>query len=104
MSENLDEIEQIYDESHLDFPAACEVGKTMARMWATKLKADFPGERFRVYYTQYDNPIVRFHKVRPNEHVWQSDKELMDATDPSFRGALIYDTDYMDAPTVKRPL
>lgn len=104
VAEELDAIEEIYDESHLDFLAACEVGKTMARMWAMKLRSDFPGERFRVYYTQYDNPNVRFHKVRPNEHLWLSDKELMDATDTSFRGAVIYDTDYIDAPAVKKPL
>src|SRR5580658_6957956 len=90
VSKELDEIEEIYDESHPDFITACELGKTMARMWAIKLKADFPNERFRVYYTQHDNPIVRFHKVRPNEHVWLSDEELLDATDPSFRDALIY--------------
>ena len=73
----------------------------MAQVWATKLKADFPSERFRVYYTQYDNPIVRFHKVRPDEHMWMSDDELLDATDPSFRGALIYDTDRLARPTIK---
>ena len=74
----------------------------MARMWATKLKADFPNEQFCVYYTQYDNPIVRFHKVRSNEHVWLSDRELLDATDPSFRDALIYDTGHLAAPVVKK--
>lgn len=67
ISNELDEIEEIYDASHPDFITACELGKTMARMWAIKLKADFPNEHFRIYYTQYDNPIVRFHKVRSNE-------------------------------------
>ena len=102
ISKELDEIEEIYDESHPDFVRACELGKTMARMWAIKLKADFPNEQFRVYYTQYDNPIVRFHKVRPNEDVWLTDEELLDATDPSFRDALIYDTEHLAAPVVKR--
>ena len=50
----------------LIFVGACELGKQIARMWAVKLKADFPLDRFRVYYTQNDNPIVRFHKVRDN--------------------------------------
>jgi hypothetical protein len=102
ISEELDAIEEIYDESHPDFIIACELGRTMAQMWATKLKADFPDEHFRIYYTQYDNPIVRFHKVRSNEHVWLSDEELLKASDPSFRAAVIYDTDHLAAPVVKR--
>ena len=65
-----------------------------------KLKTDFPTERF--HYTQYDNPIVRFHKVRPDEHVWLSDEELLDASDPSFRATVIYDTDYLLSPVVKK--
>jgi len=67
VSEDLDVVEETYDVNHPDFADACELGKQMARMWAMKLKADFPRDRFRVYYTQYDNPIVRFHKVRENE-------------------------------------
>lgn len=102
ISNELDAIEEIYDSSHPDFTTACELGKTMARMWAIKLKADFPNEHFRVYYTQYDNPIVRFHKVRSNEHVWLSDKALLDATVPSFRDALIYDTKHLAVPLVKK--
>src|SRR5262249_47937221 len=101
VSEDLDEIEEIYDDTHPDFATACELGRKMAQMWAIKLKFDFPNERFRVYYTQYDNPIVRFHKVRPDEHVWLSDDELLGASDPSFRGAVILDTDYLMAPVVK---
>lgn len=74
----------------------------MAQMWATKLKTDFPGKRFRIYYTQHDSPIVRFHKVRPDEHVWLTDKQLLNASDPSFKDAVIYDTDNLTAPTIKR--
>ena len=102
ISEELDEIEEIYDETHPDFITACELGRKMAHMWAMKLKTDFPNERFRVYYTQYDNPIVRFHKVRPDEHVWLSDEELLGASDPSFRAAVIYDTEYLLSPVVKK--
>jgi hypothetical protein len=102
VSEELEEVEEIYDESHRDFITACELGRAIARIWATKLRADFPNERFRVYYTQHDNPVVRFHKVRPNEDVWLSDEDVLDETEPSFRNAIIYDTDYLAAPVVKK--
>ena len=84
--------EVLYDERHPDFPFACELGQRIAMLWALKLKADFPHWRFRVYYTQYDNPIIRFHRVREDEKPWLSDEALRDAVDPSFRNALIYDT------------
>jgi hypothetical protein len=96
--ETLDFVEQSYDETHPDFIAACEFGRVAARLWALKLKQDFPTERFRVYYTEYDNPIVRFHKVRSEESVWLSDHALRSATDPSFRNALIYDTAAIETP------
>jgi hypothetical protein len=97
-------VEETYDVNHPDFADACELGKQMARMWAMKLKADFPRDRFRVYYTQYDNPIVRFHKVRENEPQWLSDQQLTSATDRSFGSAVIYDTDYLDAPVAKKEI
>jgi hypothetical protein len=97
-SDQLDVIEDTYNHAHPDFIAACDVGIRMAEMWALKLKADFPQSRFRVYYTQYDNPVVRFHKVRVDEPVWLSDDALQSATDPSFRNAVIHDTDYLDRP------
>ena len=84
--------EVVYAEDHPDFVAACDLGRRIAFLWALKLKTDFPSERFRVYYTQYDNPIVRFHKVRDGEAYWLPDEVLQTATDPSFRDALIYDT------------
>jgi hypothetical protein len=102
MSKDLDVVEEIYDPTHPDFIGACKLGRTIARMWAIKLKADFPKDRFRVYYTQYDNPIVRFHKVRPNESDWLSDEGLRAATDPSFHEAMVYDTDHLDVIVVKR--
>lgn len=104
VSEDLDVVEETYDVNHPDFADACELGKQMARMWAMKLKADFPRDRFRVYYTQYDNPIVRFHKVRENEPQWLSDQQLQSATDRSFGGAVIYDTNYIDEPVRKREI
>jgi hypothetical protein len=86
-----DEIEITYDEQHPDFLAACRMGKTAARLWATKLKEEFPNERFRVYYTQYDNPIVRFHKVRENEAPWLPDEVIITAQG-DLRNALVYDS------------
>jgi hypothetical protein len=90
--------EVVYDERHPDFLAACELGKKIAKLWALKLMLDFPSERFRVDYTQYDNPIVRFHRVRNDEEHWVSDEVLQTAIDPSFRNALIYDTSRMNLP------
>ncbi|HWF02310.1 MAG TPA: hypothetical protein VHA06_01410 [Candidatus Angelobacter sp.] len=100
-SEQLDVVEAIYDYAHPDFIAACELGTKMAEMWALKLKSDFPKNRFRVYYTKYDNPIVRFHKVRSDEPLWLSNEALQTATDPSFRDAVIHDTDFLDRPIRK---
>jgi hypothetical protein len=101
VSKDLDLLEKIFDATHPDFVGACKLGRTIAKMWAIKLNADFPKDRFRIYYTQYDNPIVRFHKVRPNEYEWLSDEGLRTATDPSFREAAIYDTDHLDVVVVK---
>ncbi len=104
VSDDFEVVEDAYDVNHADFVGACELGKHVARMWATKLKADFPLDRFRVYYTQYDNPIVRFHKVRGNEAVWLEDDALRSATDHSFTAAVIYDTDYLDSPVTKKEI
>jgi hypothetical protein len=84
--------EVVYNKVHPDFISACDLGRRIAKLWTLKLKIDFPFHRFRVYYTQHDNPIVRFHKVRDDEAYWLSDDALQAATDPSFRDALIYDT------------
>ncbi len=99
VSDSLSAVEVAYDEHHPDFLSACELGQQIAKLWAMKLKLDFPFARFRVYYTQYDNPIVRFHKVRNDEPEWLSDEALQHATDPSFRNALIYDTSRMNLPS-----
>ncbi len=101
VSESLGAVEESYDHTHADFVAACEIGSTMTKMWAIKLKLDYPERRFRVYYTQYDNPIVRFHQVRTHEPVWLTDDALHAATDPSFRNAIIYDTDYLEQPVTR---
>jgi hypothetical protein len=78
-----------WDDSHPDFRRACEVARAMAQMWYHKLKTEFPSRRFRVYYTQQDNPIVRFHMVRPEEAVWTRESDNSDAIAGEI---LIYDT------------
>jgi len=94
----LDVEESAYDETHPDFIAACELGRTAAKLWALKLKQDFPSDRFRVYYMEYDNPIVRFHMVRIGEAVWVSNESLQAATNSSFLNSVIYDTGLLDEP------
>jgi hypothetical protein len=91
--------EVAYNEHHPDFVAACELGQRIAKLWALKLRLDFPAERFRVYYTQYDNPIVRFHRVRESEPYWLPDEALQTGTDSSLTNALIYDTATLNMPT-----
>jgi hypothetical protein len=94
----LDVEDWTYDETHPDFIAACELGRTAAKLWALKLAEDFPTERFRVYYTEYDNPIVRFHKVRTDEPVWISDEALRTSANSCFLNSVIYDTQYTTEP------
>jgi hypothetical protein len=59
-----------WDNDHPDFKVACDLGKTAVQTWAHKLKRDFPQYRFRVYFTQEDNPIVRFHRVHKDGDFW----------------------------------
>jgi hypothetical protein len=94
----LEEWDIRYMETHPDFIAACELGRVAAQLWALKLRADFPGERFRVYYTEYDNPIIRFHKVRPSEGLWLSDEQLNSPTRADLRNALVFDTESLGNP------
>lgn len=67
--------EPFFDAEHPDFQAACAVGKTVAALWRAKLSHDFPSERFLVYFTAHDDPIVRFHVVRPGEPPWLEPSE-----------------------------
>lgn len=70
------EVEPFWDNSHPDFISACEFGKVLAHSLACKLAKDFPEKSFRVYYTQNDNPIVRFHQIYENETNWLDDGEF----------------------------
>jgi hypothetical protein len=56
--------------SRPDRTAAIAIGRAMARTWLARLQHDFPLQRFRVYFTSDDEPIVRFHRVYPDEPVW----------------------------------
>ena len=58
------------DKRHPDFVAACELGRLVASVWRAKLMADFPNQPFRVYFTADDDPVVRFHRVWPEEPLW----------------------------------
>ena len=68
-----------WDHAHADFAAACELGVHMAQAWRTKLSTDFPRERFRVYFTADDNPVVRFHLVRAGEPAWLDERDWAQA-------------------------
>lgn len=54
---------------HPDFMAAWAVGQAIACAWYSKLKTDFPRERFRVYLfaTRDSGPVVTFHRVRARD-------------------------------------
>lgn len=66
-------VEPFCDSQHPDFRAACEISKTIAKLWAAKLKAEFSDRSFRIYFSESDNPIIRFHTVRANEPPWASE-------------------------------
>jgi hypothetical protein len=82
--------EKFFDYDHPDFLSLCELGKTLAQMWFQKLQIDFPKYDFRVYYTRDDNPVVRFHRVRPDELNWIDEGQYIEEIK---RGeVVIYDT------------
>ncbi len=81
-----------YDIEHPDFLLLCQLGKSIAEIWFQKLKADFPQYEFRVYYTQEDNPIVRFHRVRINEPNWIDEEQCIE--DIKQKKIIIHDTRY----------
>lgn len=80
-----------YDHLSPDFESLCKVGKRLAAMWYQKLRADFPDYRFRVYYTQDDDPIVRFHRVRKDEPYWLNEKDYRAEIEQGK--VIIYDTE-----------
>ena len=66
---------QAPDSDHPEFAVACDLARTIAQMWLRKLEGDFPGDRFRVYVTTRNDPIVRFHRVYEGEVPWASDEQ-----------------------------
>jgi hypothetical protein len=74
-----------------EYLAACELGRRLAQMWFQKLSLDYPGRRFRVYYTQEERPLVLFHRVWPDEPYWLDKFDFI----PEVRQGriIVYDTD-----------
>jgi hypothetical protein len=74
-----------------EYIAACELGRRLAQMWFQKLSMDYPGRRFRVYYTQEERPLVLFHRVWPEEPYWLDKFDFI----PEVRQGriVVYDTD-----------
>jgi len=71
--------EPFWDSSHKDFTSACALGKKWAQAIFQKLSHDFPLRRFRVYFTERDNPIVRFHQIHQGEAPWLSEADWQQA-------------------------
>jgi len=90
--ESANDANEYFDDAHPDFQLLCKMGKAVAQMWFRKLSLDFPAYDFRVYYTQYDNPIVRFHRVRPDERNWIEDDDPRSAEAVAYGEMVIYDT------------
>ena len=63
------------DPTHPEFEEAWRLAKTIGQMWLAKLQVDFPRDRFCVYVTKFDDPIVRFHKLRVGEEPYLSDED-----------------------------
>ena len=78
-----------YDQRHPHFRLAERIGVAVAEAWCAKLKRDFPRDNFRVYYTRNRfGPIVRFHRLYPNETPW-----LTDGKHPPSMGTIrVWDT------------
>jgi hypothetical protein len=56
--------EPYWNFKHPDFISAFELCLKLAEMWASKLSNDFPNSQFVIICTKYDNPMIRFHKLR----------------------------------------
>jgi hypothetical protein len=83
----------IYDPDHPDFLAAISIGLAAVWGWAIKLRQTFPEYRFRVYYSELDNPIVRCHRVRVEEVPWMTDQDIRGFNMPNR--VMVIDTDGM---------
>ena len=59
-----------YDRNSPDFASACDIGKSVARLWLEKLRSEFPDTPVRVLYSANDNPNIRFHVYRDSEGLY----------------------------------
>jgi len=67
-----------HNQKHPDLLAACKFGLIWAETISTKLAKDFPGRPFFVYYTEQDEPIVRFHQEHTGEVLWLRAEDWQD--------------------------
>jgi len=63
--------EPFWNSGHDDFKRAVALAAIVAEVWAARLARDFPDQIFAVFATRDDNPIVRFHKIRPDLALYQ---------------------------------
>lgn len=56
-----------WDVQHPDFETGCQIGRIWVETIAAKLASEFPAREFWVYFSKYDNPIVRFHQAHAGE-------------------------------------
>lgn len=71
----LDE-EPFWNSGHDDFKRAVALAAIIAEVWAARLARDFPDQSFAVFATRDDNPIVRFHKIRPDLALYQDSCDI----------------------------
>ena len=68
--------EPFWNSGHDDFKRAVTLAAIVAEAWAARLARDFPDQTFAVFATRDDNPIVRFHKVRPDLALYQDPRDI----------------------------
>ena len=56
--------EPFYNENASDFIFSWEVAKELVDIWSKQLKDKFPNFQFEITATKYDNPIIRFCRLR----------------------------------------
>jgi hypothetical protein len=71
----LDE-DPFWNPKHVDFMKAIALAGVVAETWATRLARDFPDQSFAIFATRDDNPIVRFHKIRPDQALYLRPDEI----------------------------
>ncbi len=67
------------------------LGSLLGQAWAGKLTSEFPSDRFRVYLTNHEQPILRLHRVYPGEPVWLNEHDW--AADIKRQRVIVWDTE-----------